>query len=193
MLPSSTGNWFHACRPATLRAGACCRGFTLLELLTVLTIIAGLAGIVVGVGRRVVETGRVARAKAELAVLAAALEDFRRDEGDFPRTANPAQLLQCLLGRRGPRDEPMAGRSLLDIARFATLAGADPLVDAAAVLVDPWDGPYRYAYKSQEPWRNSGYVLYSAGPDRRDSGALLPGGLIDSAPPENADNIYADR
>jgi general secretion pathway protein G len=169
------------------------RAFTLLEMLTVMAIIAVLAGLIIGVGRRASETGRIARAKAELAVLAAALETYQRTFGDCPQTDDAAQLLQSLIGKRDPRNTLIAARSLLETAKFTTADSRDPLVDPSALLVDPWGRPYRYAYKTQAPWSNASYVLYSVGPDGGDSGALLAGGFIDPVPPENADNIYANR
>lgn len=182
--------------PGAIRQRA---AFTLLELLAVITLLALLAGLVLGVGRRAVETGRTARAKAELAALSAALESYRRTCGDYPQTDEEARLLQSLMGKRGPLGAVIAGRSALETARFVIArpatpdAPADPLADPAAVLLDPWGQPYVYAYKSQTPWTNSGFVLYSIGPDGRDSAALLAGGLIDSTPTENLDNIYAGR
>jgi general secretion pathway protein G len=174
--------------------------FTLLELLTVITLIAVLAGLVLGVGRRAVETGKIARAKAELAALSAALEDYHRIYGDFPRTDDEACLLQSLLGKRGPvADAEISGRPLLEAARFtlarpaAPDAPADPFSDTSTVLLDPWSRPYVYVYRiPASGWTNPGFVLYSAGPDGKDSATLLPGGLVDTTPRENADNIYAN-
>ena len=164
-------------------------GFTLLELLTVITLIAIVTALLIGGARRAVETGAAARAKAELALLAVGLEEYHRVCGDYPQTNDGAILLQALIGRRGPHQENTAIRSLIELARFTTVAALDPFTNADAVLSDPWGRPYRYAYKSQMPWSNFSYVLYSVGPDGRDSALLLPGGLLDPAPVENADNL----
>lgn len=159
--------------------------FTLLELLSVIAIVALLAGIVIGVGRRAVESGKIARAKAELAVLGAALESYRRTHGDYPRTEEEAQLLRALLGRRGPvADAVIPGRALIEAARF-TIAGD--------VLLDPWGQAYVYAYKTTAPWSNPSYVLYSAGPDGRENPRLLAGGFPDAGGAGNADNIHANH
>lgn len=168
-------------------------GFTLLELLAVVGIIAILSGLVLGVGRRAIESGKITRAKSELAVLAAALEAYRHSYGDFPQTDDEARLLQSLLGRRGPLNHTLAGRAFIETAKFTTAGALDPFVDVSAVLIDPWDQPYMYAYKSQTPWTNPVFVLYSIGPDGTDSSTLLTGGLIDPVPPANADNLYANR
>lgn len=169
------------------------QGFTLLELLTVIAIIAVLVGLGFGAARRATESGRVARARAELTLLASALEQYRQAYGDYPHTDEPAVLLQSLLGRRGPRGDAIARAALLELSRFTTGNGRDPLTDTAAVLLDPWDEPYRYAYQVSAAWRNSRYVLYSAGPDQHASSLLLPGGFPDPSPLENQDNLHADR
>jgi general secretion pathway protein G len=159
--------------------------FTLLELLSVIAIIALLAGIVIGAGRRATESGKSARARAELAVLGAALENYKRTYGDYPRTEDEAQLLRALLGRRGPvADAVITGRTLIEADRF-TIAGD--------VLLDPWGRTYVYAYKTTTPWSNSSYVLYSAGPDGRENPRLLAGGFPDAAGEGNADNIHANH
>lgn len=168
--------------------------FTLLELLAVITLIAVLAGLVLGVGRRASESGKSARARAELAALSAALENYRRLHGDFPQTDDEPRLLQSLIGKRGPTGLAVNGRAMLELARFTTAGALDPFSNAAAELIDPWGQPYVYAYKKPASgWTNSGYVLHSAGPDGRDSAALQPGGFVDPIPPENADNIQANR
>jgi general secretion pathway protein G len=157
--------------------------FTLLELLSVLTVIALLAGLVLGAGRRAVETGKIARTKAELALLGAALENYKRTYGDYPRTEDEAQLLHALLGRRGPvADKVIHGRALIETARF-TITGD--------VLLDPWGQAYVYAYKATAPWGNSSYVLYSAGPDGLENPRLLAGGFPDADRAGNVDNSLA--
>src|SRR4051812_15204943 len=114
--------------------------FTLLEVLAVVALMAILSAIVFGLGRRALETGRAARARAELAVIAAALESYKRAYGDYPRTGDPAQLLRAMLGQRGPTSEAAStGRATLDTGRL-TLSGG--------VIVDPWEQPYLYIYKT---------------------------------------------
>ena len=168
--------------------------FTLLEILAVISLSAILTGIVLGVGRRASEAGKVARAKAELAALSAALESYNHTYGDYPQTDDAARFLQSLIGRRGPTSAGINDRALLELARFNSAGSLDPFTNTSTVLVDPWEQPYRYAYKVPPAgWANPGFVLYSIGPDGRDSAALLAGGLVDSAPQENADNIYANR
>ena len=167
------------------------RGFTLLELLAVIGVIAILTGIVIGVGRRVSESGKVSRARAELAVLGAALESYRVAHGDYPRTAEPAQLLQALIGRRDPGLAVISGRALLETTRFSL--SADPYTNETALLLDPWDQPYHYAYKAMPGWTNPTFVLASVGPDQTGTPDLLSGGFPDVTAPANADNLYANR
>ncbi len=178
---------------ALSEVGFLARAFTLLELLAVITIIAILAGLVVGGGRRATEIGRVARTKTELATLAAALANYQRRYGDFPQTNDGARLLQSLIGRRDPLNAAIAARSLIEAVRFSTAEARDPFADGSTVLVDSWGRPYRYAYRTQVPWNNAGYVLYSVGPDGLDSADLLTGGFADPVPRENADNLGANQ
>lgn len=166
-----------------------------------MAIIAILAGIVLGIGRRASESGRIARAKAELSALSAALESYKRTYGDYPQTDDEAQLMQALIGKRGPSfSAAITGRTSLETAKF-TIArpdspdtGRDPFTDPGAVLMDPWGRPYVYCYKTGiSPWTNPSFVLYSVGPDGKDVPVLLTGGVANTTPPENTDNIYANH
>ncbi len=179
--------------PAQLRP-ACSRGaFTLLELLVVIGLIAILTGLVIGAGRRASDASKASRARAELTALASALDAYRLAQGDFPRTDDPARLLQALIGKRGPDHQVLNRRAFIEVARFRTADARDPFTDESAVLLDPWDRPYRYAYKSQTPWTNSSPVLHSAGPDGADTTTLTTGGFPDRSASGNADNLYADQ
>ncbi|MDR2462439.1 MAG: prepilin-type N-terminal cleavage/methylation domain-containing protein [Verrucomicrobiales bacterium] len=62
------------------------KGFTLIELLVVITIIGILAGLIVGAGASIQESGRRNRAKGEIAALDTALERYKIDNGDYPST-----------------------------------------------------------------------------------------------------------
>lgn len=170
------------------------RAFTVIELLVVVAIVGLLSAVLLGVGQRANESGRVTRAKAELAALSAALESYRRQYGTYPQTSAPDELLQSLIGRRGPTGRAMDGRGVLELARFTTLEARDPFLDGGARLVDPWGNPYLYRYEPADPnWKNPGYVLGSAGPDGSCEPAVQPGGFADSTSRSNADNVYAHR
>jgi len=179
------------CERARFRKGD--NGFTLLELLVVIAVVATLSGIVFGAGRHAAESGRDARARAELTALSAALESYRLVHGDYPRTNLPTRLLQSLIGRRGPDGQPLNARCLIDARRFTTNGGLDPFTNDTAELLDPWGQAYRYAYKSEASWNNPAYVLYSAGADGNDSATLQPGGFPNSSARGNADNLWASQ
>lgn len=63
-------------------------GFTLLELLVVITIIAILAGLVLNTAGYMQKKAARSRAEAEIAALAAALENYKADTGDYPTGTN---------------------------------------------------------------------------------------------------------
>lgn len=188
-------------------------GFTLLELLAVITIIAILASIVIGVGQRASTAGKTARTKAELAALSAALETYKRTYGDYPRILSDSlasdngagqALYAALNGQRGPQlgatNFPTQQRVLLEKSRFnlALPTAADTAVN---VVLDPWGNPYRYVYNPGTSWKNSSFVLVSAGPDGNVTLPIPADGLISAAyeatqldgRPLNLDNIYANR
>ena len=63
-------------------------GFTLMELLAVITIIAILAGLVLQTAGYVQKKAARSRAEAEIAALAAALESYKAELGDYPAGTN---------------------------------------------------------------------------------------------------------
>lgn len=68
--------------PRTMRP--CKAGFTMVELMTVMVIIAILAGLVLGVSTFAQQKGRETRAKADLENYRDALEEYRLAYGSYP-------------------------------------------------------------------------------------------------------------
>jgi prepilin-type N-terminal cleavage/methylation domain-containing protein len=114
------------------------RGFTLIELMLVAAIIVTLAAFAVGgiIGAR--QRAAVARAKADLSLIAQALEDYKRHYGDYPQTGAAAQanaavtstigstqaqalLFNALTGVYGPTNftTRLNGPTLIDISKFS--------------------------------------------------------------------------
>ena len=120
-------------------------GFTLIELLMGIAILGVLAAITFGVFQGVKDTQNRTRAKAELSVLAQALERFKSKYGDYPWTAvgsdpsnsdpasqmmvakeNSALLLNALMGwgrfdltGSAPNFDPdLKGAALIDVSKF---------------------------------------------------------------------------
>jgi general secretion pathway protein G len=63
-------------------------GFTLIELLVVVAVIAILAGLVLNTAGGIQKKSARSRAEAEIAALSAALESYKADNGDYPRSNN---------------------------------------------------------------------------------------------------------
>ena len=79
-------------------------GFTLVELLIVIAIIAILAALVLAAAGSVQKKGARSRAEAEIAALEAALESFKADNGDYPNNSVPnssASLVTNLMPTNG--------------------------------------------------------------------------------------------
>jgi prepilin-type N-terminal cleavage/methylation domain-containing protein len=168
------------------RAGS--RAFTLLELMIVLSILAILASLTLVVGRSVSERSKVSQAKAEMAVLAAALEQYKQQYGDYPWTPDGtdggldmeggAILFNALCGNLGPQAKvklSTKGRTFVELSRF-TLDYTDddhlphPIETTLRTnwFNDPWGRWYYYRYRrsaNDGAWKSKGFLLYSHGPD----------------------------
>lgn len=142
---------FRAVRGA---AGSPQAGFTLVELLVVLAIMAMLAGLV---APRVMEyfgRAKVETAKLQVENIAAAMELHRLDVGRYPTAQEGLQALVAPTG--APRWQ-------------------GPYLKGGAVPPDPWGRPYRYRIPGTE---GRSFDVYSPGPADAPEGAAGRGAIV---------------
>jgi general secretion pathway protein G len=121
-------------------------GFTLLELLVVLGIIALLAALVAPQVLRYLSDARVSTANAQVKNIAAALELYYLDTGAYP-----------------PND---AGLDALVNAPQNVAAWKGPYLKTKSGLVDPWGKTYQYKF----PGERGAYDVFTMGRDGKSGG-----------------------
>tara|TARA_B110000967_G_C18605618_1_gene421419 strand:- start:61 stop:705 length:645 start_codon:yes stop_codon:yes gene_type:complete len=200
------------------RARSSNSGFTLIELLMVVAIIMILAGITFGISRGVQNAQARAAAKAELAVIAQALEGFKSTHGDYPWTQNEEGdsadlvLSKALLGwkefersgttttfkDKSASDVPSSGpKAFVDATKLSTsgtIPSAPTTKPTDLAFTDPWGNEYVYAYKQNtSSWDNFGFILYSKGADGSATAVGTNGILTTNirGADDNIDNIYS--
>ena len=151
------------------------QGFTLIELLMVITVILILAGITFGVSRGVQNAQARTKAKAELAIISQAIEQFKSrygdypwhdsDESNYPNTSGEVtneMLLYALTGRLVMERDTTTGKLAVNHVaddldnvevkknpKFLDHTKFSTLLnsDEPIALLDPWGNPYVYWYK----------------------------------------------
>lgn len=126
-------------------------GFTLIEILVVITVIAILAGLVSPMVFRNVGDAKVTAAKAQIEMLGLALDSYRMDNDYYPSSLQGLAALQAL-----PTAEPIPRRWRGPYLR-------------RAIPMDPWGNPYHY--ESPGVSAPDGYDLASYGRDGRVGGS----------------------
>ncbi|WP_414664388.1 prepilin-type N-terminal cleavage/methylation domain-containing protein [Horticoccus sp. 23ND18S-11] len=181
MLPAHVRCSCHLPRVRRQSGGA---GFTLLELLTVIAVIAILFTLSVGAIRGVKQRAAIARARAEIAALTQALENYKRHYGDYPQTGNAAQatpivggaigtaqaqalLLNALIGVYGPTSfaTRINGPTLIEVSKFVLEI---PLTTAttATFAVPQGSPPIKQVVANclLDPWGNRYMYYYKPAP-----------------------------
>lgn len=181
------------------------QGFTLVELMAVITIIVILAALVVG-GMSFV-TARQAKNKAQvqIALLAKSIEDYKLDMGRYPGVADDSpvdgtgmseELYEALFYQGYQAAENPEATTTGDEATKIYLAELDPTsskqgwtgpastVPVKTKILDPWGREYRYRKGINA--QNADFDIWSTGPDGETNPADSPGALKD---PKNRDDL----
>ena len=187
-------------------------GYSLVEVLLVLSVILILGGITFGTAAGVQSARMKSIAKAEIALITESLFRFHTIYGDYPITEgienNEITLSKALLGWKiyqgNPaqmvdlKDVPPEGvTSFIELSKIlyeGDLPFSDKIIPSNVRFIDPWGNAYVYAYKESKEWDNFSFVLYSKGPDGADVKLDADGILSPKFKnlEKNIDNIYLE-
>ena len=120
------------------QARSTARGFTLLELLIVVAIIAILAGLILSTAGYIQRKGASSRAEAEIAALTVALENYKADHGDYPQGTNVS-------GTSAPSSNNFLLTNLMPATGKVYFEFNKSMTNASNV-VDPFGENYGYQY-----------------------------------------------
>jgi general secretion pathway protein G len=123
------------------------RGFTLIELIVVILILAILAALIVPRVMSRADDAKRTRAQSDIKSLSSALQLFRADVGRYPTTEEGLEAL-----RRNPGDAP---------------GWREPYLERP-VPQDPWGNPY--IYEGPEMTGTGSFVIVSYGSDGQPGG-----------------------
>lgn len=166
------------------------KGFTLMELMVVISIMVILAGLTLGLMGYVNQKQATQSARVQLGLLELALEDYHSENGEYPLNGS---------------DDGTGGTSLIQETLFPPTVGEkvyltelDPENDTQGWLsgstgdidiLDPWGVEYRYRtnHNGTVFAANPGFDIWSCGPD----GVTNTGsnGDYDPEDPKNLDDI----
>ena len=188
-------------------------GYTLVEVLLVLSVIIILGGITFGTAAGVQSARMKSIAKAEISLINDSLLSFHATHGDYPITEgienNAITLSKALLGWKIFQGNPAkmvdldhvppeGVTSFIELSKIyyeGNLPMSDKLMPNRVRLIDPWGNAYVYAYKESSEWDNFSFILYSKGPDGADVKLEADGILREKFKnlDKNIDNIYLEN
>jgi len=144
-------------------------GFTLLEMLIVMTLIAILASMVIGVASHIDARAKEDGVESTFVLLDGALQEYRQFRDKFPEqleqnTANAAAHSEYLYSELNSVPD---SRSILEKINSSLIenkyAAAGMPLGTGPEIYDPWQTPLDYRYTPGENFP----VLISAGPDKK--------------------------
>jgi len=150
------------------------KGFSIIELLIVMTIIMILAGLLMGASQKAKQQAMIAKTKAMISALETALSMFQSDIGRYPGSSSAAYLYNDLVSTAGGD---------LTTAEIASWGG--PYMNfkqgeiSGTSIWDAWNQTYHYTNPGGNhsgaggPDYSTYFDLYSNGPNKADNGQTL--------------------
>ncbi|MDD5072776.1 MAG: type II secretion system protein GspG [Candidatus Omnitrophica bacterium] len=137
-------------------------GFTIIELIVVMTIILILAGLITGAAQKAKQQAMVAKARSMIAGLETSLGMFQADTGIYPATGNLYSNLTSSAGLTTAQAANWAGPYM----NFQT----NEVNTVAGTILDPWNNAYHYANTGAAAHGFDHYIdIWSNGPNKVDN------------------------
>jgi len=140
------------------------KGFTIIELIVVMTIIMMLAGLVAAAASTARQRALIARTRAMIAGIETGLGMFQSDVGGYPLTGN-TNLFICLMSNTGnyfiSTSTPLPNTNWA--GPYMTFKDND--LAAGPTIVDAWGTAYLYS-RPDATHGNTYVDIRSAGPDK---------------------------
>ncbi|MFC2149275.1 type II secretion system protein GspG [Candidatus Auribacterota bacterium] len=134
------------------------KGFTLLELLTVIAIIIILAGILIPAVGKVRQKAKSARAQADIESLCIAVKMYEADFGAYPPDVAGSNDFKAYIGVE------LENTSIGDAGPYIEFREKDL---SSGTFNDPWGKPYIYVEPGTH--NEASFDIYSFGPNMTDN------------------------
>ncbi|MFA5335662.1 MAG: type II secretion system protein GspG [Candidatus Omnitrophota bacterium] len=150
------------------------KGFTIIELIVVMTIIMMLAGLVAGAASSARQRALVARTRSMIAAIETGLGMFQSDLGGYPNSGN-TNLYTCLMTNNSvPPGTYRVGAADVTVLPTSNWAGPymifkDNDLTGGNTIIDAWGTPLTYT--SPDTSHTGSYIdITSNGPDKAAGG-----------------------